>query len=43
MNPTSIMTQSDMKTFSMPIGGVAKVLSYLNPPLGAGVQPSVTN
>lgn len=42
MNSTSIMTQKDIKRFAMSTGGMAQVISYLNPLLGDGVQPTAT-
>ena len=43
VNPFTIVTQSAMVLFTMPAGGCVPVLSYLDPPLGAGVKPSPTN
>ena len=45
LNPTKIMTNSDMQPFAIPIptGGVGLVLSYFDPSLGAGVQATPTD
>ena len=43
LNPPKIMINSDMKPFAMPAGGVAPVLSYLDPPIGTSVQPHATD
>ena len=37
MDPSSIVTQSAMIPFAIPTNGCGPVLSYLDPPLGAGV------
>ena len=39
-HPTDIFTQTAMVPFNSPSGGCGPVLSYLDPPLGAGVMPS---
>ena len=43
MNPSTIVTQSAMVPFVQPSGGCGPVLSYLDPPLGAGVPRSPTD
>ena len=40
MNPIKIITKNDMTPFTIPTGGVVIIFSYLDPPLGAGVQPT---
>ena len=38
LNPSHLMTKSDMQPYPTPTGGVCPVLSYLDPPMGTGVS-----
>ena len=37
LNPSHLMTKSDMQPYPTPTGGVCPLLSYLDPPMGTGV------